>query len=126
MEAIQERAPDEVHRGGASQRGRRLVGIADVTLVDDEDGGGGALEDGAEHLLAREGFSATFLAALSCHHAHQPDADGHAKRHEPRHHDHGRQAVDARRHPRILLAETTSWRQGTVMARGTSEMMPSW
>ncbi len=54
MEAIEEGAIDEVGGGGRGERPRRLVGVADATLVDDEDGGGGALQDGAELLFAGE------------------------------------------------------------------------
>ena len=52
VEAIEEGALDEVGRGRARQRARRLVRVADAPVVDDEDGGRGPLEDGAELLLA--------------------------------------------------------------------------
>ena len=108
VEAIEEGTIDELGRGGAGQRGRRLVRIADAALVDDEDGGGGALEDGAELLLGGEHGSVGHGRTLRVRSARGPpsgerhDADGHTEREERRHHQPGR-SVGAG-HPGILPA----------------------
>ena len=102
VEAVEEGAIDEVRRRGPGQRRRRLVGVADVALVDDEDGGRGAFEDSAELLLADEDRSVAHGPTLRVRSARgrppgedDADADGHAHRHKRRHHQHGRQTLDA-------------------------------
>ena len=100
VEAVEEGAIDEVRRRRPRQGRRRLVGVADVALVDDEDGGGGAFEDAPELLLAGEGAAVADGRVLALRPARgqatgEDDADGHAQRHQHRHDQHGRQTLDA-------------------------------
>ena len=113
MEAVEEGAIDEVGGRGPGQGRRRLVGVADVALVDDEDGGGGALEDGAELLLAAEDpvigdRGGHRLRSARGRPSGEDDADGHAQRHEHRHDQHGRQTLGASH-----AADLTAWDDGS-------------